>query len=93
MKTLILLLAAAAAAPTSLKSVAVDLPTDETEFTGPDADLLNANCTACHSATMILYQPRMDAKAWTASITKMRQVYKAPIEEADVPKLAEALAR
>lgn len=92
MKALLLVLAALAP-PVSLASVEVVLPDDRAEFTGADADLLNANCGACHSPSMVLLQPRMDAKGWAQSVTKMRQVYKAPIEEADVPKLAEALAR
>ena len=90
-----LLLAAllAAAAPQALRSVEVSLPDDESQFTGPDADLLNANCTGCHSASMVLYQPHMDAARWAESVKKMRDVYKAPIEEADAVKLPEALAR
>lgn len=93
MKTLMFALAAATAAPVTLQSVDVTLPVDESWFTGPDADLLNANCTACHSPSMVLLQPGMDAQGWGHSVTKMRHVYKAPIEETDVPKLIEALVR
>jgi cytochrome c553 len=82
-----------AMAPPALKSVEVSLPDDESQFTGPDADLLNGNCAGCHSPTMILYQPRMDAAHWAESVKKMRDVYKAPIEDADAVTLAEALAR
>jgi cytochrome c5 len=90
-----LLLAAliAAAAPPALKSVEISLPSDEAQFTGADADLLNANCAACHSADMVFYQPRMDAARWGETVKKMRDVYKAPIEDADAAKLPEALAR
>lgn len=69
------------------------LPDDEAQFTGPDADLLNANCLACHSASMVLLQPQMSAEQWHHSVEKMRNVYKAPIEEADAAKLPDALAR
>jgi cytochrome c5 len=92
MKLLVATLLAAAATP-ALKSVDISLPDDESPFTGPDADLLNANCTGCHSASMVLYQPRMDAAHWAESVKKMRDVYKAPIEEADAARLPEALAR
>lgn len=69
------------------------LPDDDVQFTGPDADLLNANCLSCHSASMVLLQPTMTAKQWSATVDKMRTVYKAPVEEADAAKLPEALAR
>lgn len=90
-----LLLAAliAAAAPPALTSVEIAMPSDEPQFTGPDADLLNGNCAACHSAEMVLYQPRMDAAHWAETVKKMRDVYKAPIEDADAAKLPDALVR
>ena len=91
MKLLALALLAAAASP-ALKSVEISLPDDESQFTGPDADLLNANCTGCHSASMVLYQARMDAAHWAESVKKMRETYKAPIEDADAAKLPTALA-
>lgn len=91
MKLLIVALLAAAATP-ALKSVEISLPDDETQFTGPDADLLNANCTGCHSPAMVLYQARMDAAHWAESVKKMRETYKAPIEDADAAKLPAALA-
>jgi hypothetical protein len=73
--------------------VQVTLPEDDVEFAGPDAELLNANCLGCHSASMVLLQPKLTAKQWSASVEKMRNVYKAPIEEADAAKLPEALVR
>jgi hypothetical protein len=90
MKLLALLLLAAAPA---LQSVDVSMPDDESQFTGPDADLLNANCTACHSPSMVLLQPKMTAEEWGHSVAKMRNIYKAPIEDADAAKLPLALAR
>lgn len=91
MKLLAMALIAAASAP-ALKSVEVSLPDDETQFTGPDADLLNANCTGCHSPAMVLYQARMDAAHWAESVKKMRETYKAPIDDAAAAKLPAALA-
>lgn len=69
------------------------LPEDDTLFTGPDADLLNANCASCHGATMVLYQPRMTEAQWTASVVKMRTVYKAPVSAEDAARLPKALVR
>jgi hypothetical protein len=77
----------------ALAPVQITLPDDDVQFTGPDADLLNANCLACHSSSMVLLQPKMTAKQWSASVEKMRNVYKAPIEDEDAAKLPEALAR
>jgi hypothetical protein len=54
---------------------------------GPNADLVRAACTGCHSAEMILNQPRLDAKAWTATVEKMAKVYKAPVAPADIPAI------
>lgn len=54
---------------------------------GPHVDLVRAACTGCHSAEMILTQPRFDAKAWTATVEKMTKVYKAPVAPADVPAI------
>ena len=82
-----------AAAPVALKPVEVQMPADEPQFSGPDADLLTANCAACHSPEMILTQPRMTEEQWRGSVEKMRSVYKAPIEEADAAKLPAALVR
>lgn len=69
------------------------MPDDESLFVGPDADLLNANCLACHGADMVLLQPKMSAEAWSHSVAKMRTVYKAPITDEDAAALPAALVR
>lgn len=72
----------------SLASTAVDLPSDDAQYPGgPQADVINANCTACHSASMALNQPPLSADQWKAEVTKMREVYKAPVAETDVPAI------
>lgn len=69
----------------SLASTFVDLPTDEEQYPdGPHADIINANCTSCHSASMALTQPALSADQWKATVTKMREVYKAPVSEKEV---------
>ena len=69
----------------SLTSTSVDLPSDDMLFPGgPHADVVNANCTSCHSASMALNQPPLSADQWTAEVTKMREIYKAPVAESDV---------
>ena len=72
----------------ALASTSVDLPADDATFpAGPHADVVNANCTACHSASMALTQPVLSADQWKATVTKMREVYKAPVAEQDVPAI------
>lgn len=92
MKLLLALLLAGAAVP-ALQSVDITLPADESMFAGPDADLLNGNCLACHGTEMVLFQPKMTAEAWGHSVTKMRNVYKAPISDEDAALLPAALER
>ena len=80
--------ATVAARGIKVTSVSLELPEDDTKYpAGLHADVINANCTACHSATMALYQPRLTAPEWTAEVNKMRQTYMAPVAEANVPDI------
>ena len=67
--------------------VGITLPNDFVPFAdvagGPSADAVNSNCLACHSAEMVLNQPRLSAAEWQGVVTKMRTAYKAPIEASD----------
>lgn len=47
------------------------------------ADAVNANCLACHSSAMVTHQPALSPAQWQATLTKMRTLYKAPIDAAD----------
>ena len=62
---------------------------------GPNLDVAQNNCTACHSADYINTQPR-DQKSkkdfWQAEVTKMIKLYGAPIDQAGVPKIVDYLA-
>ena len=61
---------------------------------GPNRDVVKANCAACHSADYVQTQPRGEKfkkDFWQAEVTKMINVYGAPIDEADVPKIVEYL--
>lgn len=84
---------ALAKAPITLKSVDVRLPDSTRKL--PDAPGLAAvqnNCLSCHSAGMILTQPTIAKAAWQAEVAKMRNVYKAPVDEKDVPAIVDYLA-
>jgi hypothetical protein len=79
------------AAPVSYK-----LPDETAAFKpGPDLEVVQNNCTGCHSADYIATQPRgpkFKTDFWQAEVNKMIRVYGAPINDADVPKIVEYLA-
>jgi hypothetical protein len=83
-----------AGAPRSfvLKSVSVDLPTSNIAFPGgANAEAINANCLACHSAGMVLTQHNLSRAAWAGVVDKMIHAYKAPVGEKDVPAIVDYL--
>ena len=60
---------------------------------GPGKQLVEANCTMCHSLDYIpMNSPFLDPKAWEASVNKMIKAMGAPIAEADVQKIVDYLA-
>ena len=98
MKTLLLaaLLASASIAAIAAeppKSVKIDLSNPGPYFTGEGSDPVNANCTACHSAEMVLTQPPLSKAAWQGEVTKMAKVYKASLDEKDIPAIVEYLSK
>lgn len=76
----------------TLRSVSVDNPDSDRTFAGPGADVVNNNCLACHSAGMVLTQPRLPRAAWQAEVEKMRNTFKAPVDAGDVPAIVDYLA-
>ena len=77
-----------------LKSVSVDLPSDDRMFQGgPGSDAANGNCLACHSADMVLHQSAMSKTQWRKEVEKMRAAYKAPIDTKDVNTIVDYLVR
>jgi mono/diheme cytochrome c family protein len=72
------------------------VPEDTAAFRpGANLEVVQNNCTACHSADYIRTQPRGEKfkkDFWQAEVTKMIKVYGAPIDEADVGKIADYLA-
>jgi mono/diheme cytochrome c family protein len=75
----------------TLTSVNIDFPNDDQPYTGPGAEVMNANCTACHSANMALNQPRLSPADWKAEVDKMRGTYKATVADKDVPAILKYL--
>jgi mono/diheme cytochrome c family protein len=93
---LLSLVAGPALGPASAAPVSYKLPDETTAFKpGPNLEVVQNNCTACHSADYINTQPRgpkFKKDFWQAEVTKMIKVYGAPIDEADVGKIVEYLA-
>lgn len=87
----VLSIGAAIAAP-----VNYTLPEETAAFKpGPNLEVVQNNCTACHSADYIKTQPqgeKFKKDFWQAEVTKMIKVYGAPIDEADVGKIVEYLS-
>ena len=81
---------AVTAAPVNYK-----LPDEVAAFKpGPNLEVVQANCGACHSADYVSTQPPMKNKKefWQGAVTKMIKVYGAPIDDADVAKIVDYLA-
>ena len=76
----------------TLRSVNVDLPDRDRNSDDLGADVVNNNCLACHSAGMVLTQPRLPRAVWRAEVEKMRNAYKAPIAAEDIPTIVDYLA-
>lgn len=51
---------------------------------GAGMEQTHDNCTACHSAGMILNQPDLPRATWEVEVPKMIATYKAPVDESDV---------
>jgi mono/diheme cytochrome c family protein len=51
-----------------------------------------ANCVACHSAEYLLYQPPNAGRPyWDAMAKRMKAVFKAPLNDADIPEIVDYL--
>lgn len=61
---------------------------------GPNLDVVQNNCSACHSADYVSTQPPMKNKQqfWQAEVTKMIKVYGATIDEKDIPAIVDYLS-
>ncbi|SDM30674.1 hypothetical protein SAMN05216360_101499 [Methylobacterium phyllostachyos] len=84
---------AAAPEPMRFKSAEIEFPSSDRIFPGGhEAEAINNNCLACHSAGMVLTQPHLSKAEWQGEVTKMINVYKAPVDQADVAAIVDYLA-
>lgn len=77
----------------TLTSTSVEAPADEAAYPpGPNVDLVNQRCLACHSASMGLVQPVLKPEQWKAIVEKMRDTYHAPIADNEVAPIVDYFA-
>jgi cytochrome c5 len=60
---------------------------------GPGVELVTAQCLLCHSADYIAIQPRINRAAWTATVTKMKDKYGAPLQSEYTNAIVNYLAK
>lgn len=82
-------------ATASVKSIT--LPADGLQLKAsslPGYAKAQANCVACHSAEYMRYQPPTAPRGyWDTMVKRMKLVFKAPIDDADVPEIVDYLAK
>ena len=87
---------AAGATAIQAKPLGYKTPEETTAFKpGTNLEVVQNNCTACHSADYVKTQPRgpkFKKDFWQAEVAKMVKVYGAPIDDADAGKIADYLA-
>ena len=75
----------------------IELPPDGVQLKSsalPGYAKAQANCVACHSAEYMQYQPPTAARPyWDAMVKRMKAVFNAPIDDADMPAIVDYLAK
>jgi mono/diheme cytochrome c family protein len=90
-------LAAVLTDPSRAAPKVITLPADGAQLTTsglPGYVIARARCVACHSAEYMLYQPASAPRAyWDATVKRMKAVFFAPIDDADMPAIVDYLAK
>ncbi|MBI3525343.1 MAG: photosystem P840 reaction-center cytochrome c-551 [Betaproteobacteria bacterium] len=61
---------------------------------GPGSELVAAHCVMCHSLDMIqINSPFLKRGQWEATVTKMKKVMGAPINDEDTAKIVDYLTK
>lgn len=85
---LLLLAACDSPAKVAFQDASIALPDDPIDLPeGPGRDAVLENCTACHSPSTMLQQPKVSAEKWESIVGKMKKLYKAPVDDAAVPAI------
>jgi cytochrome c553 len=76
----------------TFSNASITLPEDPIDLPeGPGRQAVIENCTACHSPSTMLQQPRIPREKWEASVAKMIKTYKAPIDAKAIPQIVDYL--
>jgi mono/diheme cytochrome c family protein len=74
----------------------MNLPADSAQLRPsplPGYAKAQANCVTCHSAEYMLYQPPNAGRPyWDAMAKRMKAVFKAPVDDKDIPQIVDYLA-
>jgi hypothetical protein len=94
---LVVALALGVCAPVVTGAKDIQLPPDGIQLTPsplPGYAKAQANCTMCHSAEYMRYQPPTAARPyWDAMVHRMKAVFKAPIADADMADIVDYLVK
>jgi mono/diheme cytochrome c family protein len=75
----------------------IQLPPDGVQLKAsslPGYAKAQTNCVACHSAEYMLYQPPTAPRPyWDAMVKRMKAVFKAPLDDADMSAIVDYLAK
>jgi hypothetical protein len=84
-------LAACDSAPAvTFADASITLPDDPMDLPeGPGRQAVVDNCLACHSPSTMLQQPKVSREKWEDIAGKMIKVYKAPVDPAAIPAIAD----
>ena len=81
----------------TLHAKSIVLPPDGVQMTPsnlPGYAKARAECVQCHSAEYMLMQPPTAPRGyWDAMVHRMKAVFKAPIDDADMPAIIDYLAK
>jgi cytochrome c5 len=73
--------------------VSITLPPDSVTLpAGPGMAVTETQCKMCHSLDYITTQPRGGTAQWQGVVTKMKNVYAAPLSEDEAKAIVEYLA-
>lgn len=77
----------------SLNSDSIDLPEGDYAWpNAPGAELVSSHCSSCHSTENDTLSACLPAEKWREIVMKMRDVYRAPIQDDAVPLIVDYLA-
>jgi sulfite dehydrogenase (cytochrome) subunit B len=88
---------ALAAGVTMAAGKTITLPPDGVQLKASDLPgyaLAKTQCIACHSAEYMLYQPPTAPRPyWDAMVKRMKAVFHAPVNDADMPAIVDYLVK